>query len=231
MVGASWAELMKHDAISNRFWSRLYSDFAAFQYVLIDADETVLAACNSIPIVWNGQASKLPERGWDWALENGVETFDLGQSPDTLSAIGIQVDPAQRSRGLSVIALKAMRDIAARHGFRALIAPVRPTLKHLYPLTSIDRYITWTNDRGELFDPWLRVHARLGAQLVGPCHGSMHIHGAVAEWAEWTGMAFPESGRYIVPTALEPVEINVEADSGLYVEPNVWMIHPVDTPA
>ncbi len=226
-VSGSWPEFMKHDGVSNRVWNRLYRSFADFQYVLLDADGVVVAACNSLPVVWDGQASSLPERGWDWALESGVEGFDLGSAPNTLSAIGIQVDPAQRSRGLSTIALRAMRDIAARHGFQALIAPVRPTLKHLYPLTSIDRYVTWTNANGELFDPWLRVHARLGARLVGPCHGSMHISGTVAEWADWTGMAFPETGRYIVPTALEPVEIDVEADNGLYVEPNVWMIHPV----
>jgi hypothetical protein len=230
LVSSVWAEFMKHDAVSNRVWNRLYTTFADFQYLLMDADGTPLAACNSIPVVWDGDPNSLPETGWDWALGGGVEAFDSGMTANTLSAIGIQIDPAQRSRGLSTIALKAMKDIAARHGFRALIAPVRPTLKHLYLLTSIDRYVKWTNDKGELFDPWLRVHARLGATLIRPCHQSMHISGTVAEWAEWTGMAFPESGRYIVPTALEPVDIDVEANHGVYVEPNVWMIHPVDTP-
>ncbi len=231
ITDASWPPFMHHDAVAGRLWDRLIADFPAFQFVLLAPDDTILAYANSIPIVWDGDENSLPERGWDWAFEVGAATFDQGIAPNTLSAISIQVDPAQRNRGLSAIALQAMRAIAAHHGFRALIAPVRPTLKHLYPLTSIDRYVTWTKASGELFDPWLRVHARLGAQLVGPCHGSMHISGTVAEWAEWTGMAFPETGRYLVPTALEPVEIDVEADNGLYVEPNVWMIHPVGDPA
>lgn len=41
-------------------------------------------------------------------------------------------------------------------------------------------------------------------------------------------MRFPESGKYVVPGALEPVVIDIESDIGLYIEPNVWMYHPVD---
>jgi hypothetical protein len=41
-------------------------------------------------------------------------------------------------------------------------------------------------------------------------------------------MAFPESGSYVVPEALVTVDIDREADRGLYVEPNVWMHHRLD---
>ena len=40
-------------------------------------------------------------------------------------------------------------------------------------------------------------------------------------------MRFPESGMYIVPGALVPVEIDHDANQGTYVEPNVWMRHPL----
>jgi hypothetical protein len=53
----------------------------------------------------------------------------------------------------------------------------------------------------------------------------MHVPGRVDEWEAWAGLRFPESGRYVVPGALVPVEIDREADRGLYVEPNVWMLH------
>ena len=43
-------------------------------------------------------------------------------------------------------------------------------------------------------------------------------------------MTFPETGAYVVPGALVPVEIDRERDEGLYVEPNVWMIHPAAKP-
>ena len=40
-------------------------------------------------------------------------------------------------------------------------------------------------------------------------------------------MAFPESGEYVVPGALEPIRIDRERDLGLYDEPNIWMRHPI----
>ena len=55
----------------------------------------------------------------------------------------------------------------------------------------------------------------------------MRISGSVAEWEDWTKLVFPESGTYVVPGALVPVEIDRERDEGVYVEPNVWMHHKV----
>ena len=117
------------------------------------------------------------------------------------------------------------------HGFGALIAPVRPSHKSRYPLTPIARYATWTRLDGAPFDPWLRVHARLGARILALAPESMVIPGTVAAWEQWAGMPFPESGTYIVPGALEPITVDREADQALYVEPNVWMVHAVEPAA
>ena len=111
------------------------------------------------------------------------------------------------------------------HGFAHLVAPVRPSWKARYPLVPIARYITWTTEDGLPVDPWLRVHARLGAEIVRPCPRSMTITGTVSEWEGWTSMLFPEGGDYVVPGALELVTIDRETDLGTYVEPNVWMHH------
>ena len=40
-------------------------------------------------------------------------------------------------------------------------------------------------------------------------------------------MASLESGSYLVPGALVPVEMDVGKDRGVYVEPNAWMFHRV----
>ena len=53
----------------------------------------------------------------------------------------------------------------------------------------------------------------------------MVIEGTVAEWEKWTGMRFPETGRYVVPEALDVVDIDLEADAGRYVAAAVWMRH------
>ena len=121
--------------------------------------------------------------------------------------------------------LVEMRRIASEHGFADLVAPVRPTWKPRYPLTPMERYITWQTAEGLPFDPWLRVHARAGAEIVGVCARSMTVPGTIAEWEEWAQLRFPETGDYVVPGALSTVSIDVEADRGLYVEPNVWMRH------
>lgn len=71
----------------------------------------------------------------------------------------------------------------------------------------------------------MRVPAHLGACVVKACPRSMRIPGRVAEWESWTGLSLPDSGRYVVAGALVPVEIDRERDLGLYVEPNVWMLH------
>jgi hypothetical protein len=118
-----------------------------------------------------------------------------------------------------------MGEIARRHGLDDLVAPVRPNMKHAYPLTPIDRFMHWTRGDGLPLDPWLRVHVRLGAEFLAPAPRSMKITGTVEEWETWTGVAMPESGEYLFEDALQPVKIDRERDLGTYFEPNVWMIH------
>lgn len=65
-------------------------------------------------------------------------------------------DTRNRGRGLALRILTAMRDIAGQHGLEHLIAPVRPSWKERYPLTPIERYVTWRRGDGELLDPWMR---------------------------------------------------------------------------
>lgn len=113
---------------------------------------------------------------------------------------------------------------ASDHDLQAVIAPLRPTWKHRYPLVPMSRYATWTRDDGLSVDPWIRSHQRMGAEILAPAGRSMVIF-TVAEWESWTEMAFPESGQYVVPDALGLVEIDRERDRGVYVEENLWLRH------
>ena len=81
---------------------------------------------------------------------------------------------------------------------------MRPNWKERYPLTPIERYAAWTRDDGLPFDPWMRVHARLGAEDPAPGARVAADRRTVAEWEEWTAMAFPESGEYVFPHGLAP---------------------------
>jgi len=83
----------------------------------------------------------------------------------------------------------------------------------------------WRREDGYHYDPWIRTHERLGAEILSPAPKSMTVRGTREEWEEWTDLQFPEDGDYIVPGALVPVHF--EGGRGTYVEPNVWMRHPV----
>jgi hypothetical protein len=229
LVGSIWPremEYIHHDAVCGRHWGALYREFAEFQPVLCNARGVVVAAGFTIPLVWSGRARDLPS-GVDGALERGVRGRATGRAPNALSALLAAVAPGRQGRGLSARVIRAMTVVAARRGLDVLIAPVRPTLKHRYPTTPMRRYVRWRRKDGAPFDPWLRVHWRLGARLLRVAPRSMVVTGTVAEWEEWTAMAFPESGRYVVAGALAPVAIDRRRNRGRYVEPNVWMRHSV----
>ena len=53
----------------------------------------------------------------------------------------------------------------------------------------------------------------------------MFIEGTVPEWEQWTGMALPQTGTYVIPDALDTLDVSYEDDRGTYVEPNPWMQH------
>lgn len=220
-----WDEFMLHDGVADEHFGRLYDWFADYQTALCDAEGEVIARALCVPIYWD-EREPLPDGGWDWALQNSVDTYTKGIQPNAVSAIEITIAPHLKGAGLSSIALKAMRENAQSKGFSKLVAPVRPNMKHLYPLTPMARYITWSHDAtGAPFDSWLRVHWRLGARIMRIAPLSMRITGTIADWEQWTGMRFFESGEHIIKGALNPVMIHLEADEGVYIEPNVWMLH------
>ena len=222
-----WPEYNHHGDILNEHWGKLDEEFRDFQFLLYDEDsDTVLAHGHSIPCAWDGTVEGLPA-GIDGVIANGVRLREEDGEPDTLSALAIEIPPTHQGGGLSRTMIGAMREIAAGHGFANLIAPLRPTWKERYPLTPIERYARWTREDGLPFDPWIRLHVRLGAEILRPEPRSLLITGTVAAWEEWTEMAFPESGGYVFPHGLAPLEVDHEGDRGEYWEPNVWVRHHV----
>ena len=220
-VEDTFAPFLGHGEVALRHWHKLRPDFPELQLVLWDEERDRVV----------GHGRTLPARAAE-ALPGGVDDvletwFGDGErpEPDVLSALVAVVDRGRQGEGLSGFLIRAMADLAREHGFPALIAPVRPTWKDRYPLIPMERYASWRREDGLPFDPWLRLHARLGAELLEVCPASMRIEGSVAEWEEWTGLRFPDDGDYVAPGALVPVR--VAGGHGTYVEPNVWMRHSV----
>lgn len=221
-----WPEYNLHGDDLNQWWGYLDEELADFQFVLYDEEtDEVVAEGHTGPLWWDGSDATLPP-GIDAAIAQVFERRRAGLPVNTLCALAAESPRGGRRRGLAVELLQGMRTLAERHRLTHLVAPVRPSMKELYPLTPIERYVQWRREDGQLLDSWMRVHERLGARVATPLPHSMRITGTVDEWESWTGMAFPESGSYVFPEGLAPVEIDRAADRGSYWEPNVWMVHP-----
>ena len=214
----TFPEFMHHNEPGARWWRFLYDRFPDFQLALLD-DEELLAEGHSLPVPWDGSLDDLPS-GWSEAFERGMTSDEPATA---LSALAISVHPQQQGRGLAARMLEAFRDAARAAGLSDLIAPVRPTWKERYPLIPIERYQEWRREDGTHFDPWLRVHERIGGEIVAPAPESMAMEAPVADWEEWTGMRFPDDGTYVFRGGLAPLE--VRDGIGRHVEPNVWVLH------
>jgi hypothetical protein len=99
-----------------------------------------------------------------------------------LCALVAIVDSRHQGRGLSGLIIGGMARVADQAGLECLIAPVRPTWKERYPLTPLERYMRWKREDGLPFDPWIRLHHRLGAELLALAPRSLDVRGTVAEW-------------------------------------------------
>jgi hypothetical protein len=221
---AAWPEFMLNDPIVNQSWGPAVGDWPDTQLLLLDANDVIAATANTSPLAWDGTDEGLPA-GMDGQFLAAVAGHAAGAPPDTLAAVQIIVDPARRATGLADLMLGAVRGSAVVCGYRAVIACVRPTWKARYPLAPIERYARWTRADGQPFDPWIRLHLRAGGRLARPEPASMRITGTVAEWESWTGMAFPESGEFVMPGGAAVVHIDRDADLGTYHDPNIWVVH------
>jgi hypothetical protein len=218
-----WPEFIFHDPVSNAYIGRVGRCFPEYDVLLLD-EGRVLAGGWGVALRWDGTVEDLPD-GYDGALTRAVDGHERGVVPNTLSFMAAAVRTDAPRRGLATEVLTALRERAVARGLAHVIAPLRPTLKHRYPLTPMETFAGWRREDGLSIDPWVRSHQRMGARLLGPAHRSMVVTGTVAEWESWAEMVFPESGRYVVPDALGLVDIDREQDKGTYVEENLWVQH------
>jgi GNAT superfamily N-acetyltransferase len=227
LAEAGWPRFMRQrDQLGlGAHWPDLFTQWADYQLVVMDGLQT-LAVGHTIPISWDGTVADLPD-SMAAILARAADDTKKNRAPTALSALAALVAPAHRGRGVSTILLRAMHALASTTRLGSLVAPVRPTLKDRYPLAPMEHYVRWTREDGGPIDPWIRTHWRLGAETLRVMPRAMVIVGSVAEWEDWTGMRFPDSGDYVVPGALEPVRIDRDRNEGRYEDPNVWMKHAV----
>jgi hypothetical protein len=220
-----WPEFIFHDAGVAPYRERRVEYFHDWEFYLVTSDERrLIAGCWGVPIQWDESIDDLPG-GFTDSVARSVTEYEAGIQPNTLVLMAAAVRNDEQGKGHAGRVITALKEHTLASGLTRMIAPVRPTSKSQYPLIDIAEFMTWTRDDGLPLDPWLRTHVRLGATLLAPAPVSQTMTGTVAEWEKWTGMAFPATGTYVIPDGLTTLAIDRPTDTGLYVEPNIWLRH------
>jgi predicted GNAT family acetyltransferase len=220
---AAWTGLgfLNYTKASYDHYEMLLQHYADYQLALIDPrNKYVVAAGNCVPLYCE-DFSELPDDGWDWAVRTAAATMD--RKPNMLVGLAISVPRVHRGKGLARQVIKGMGALAEAKGLAGPFIPVRPSAKHLYPEVDIAEYVEWKTDAGAPSDPWLRSHVAMGATVLGPCARSMTVEEPIGFWESWTGRQFDSSGPATIDGCLVPVEMDLDAGIGRYVEPNVWV--------
>ncbi|WP_409497054.1 Long-chain-fatty-acid--CoA ligase [Amycolatopsis sp. cmx-11-12] len=205
---------------------RFLRHWARYFLIALDDDGVPIARALSVPLSYPAEdREELPEHGWDEAIQWAAQDLMDGRAPDTLCALEVVVAPKMRGTGLSTPMLKALKARAAETGLKRLIVSVRPIGKEAEPDVPMEEYAVRRREDGLFADRWLRTHERLGARMIKVCPFAVTISGSIEDWRRWTGVKLAD-GDNVIPGGIAPVHANVERDCGVYVEANVWMVHP-----
>jgi GNAT superfamily N-acetyltransferase len=102
------------------------------------------------------RATRYPPRGTESSRPSRTEGIDAvvearvaedAPVPNVLCALQILIAPEYRGQGLSRRMIERMAEIGRDHGLDTL------------------SYLSWRRQDGTHFDPWLRTHERLGADI------------------------------------------------------------------
>ena len=207
-----------------KYIARIRTSFPQLNVMLLDEGGTAVATGWAVPIAWSDEVEDLPTSFSD-VLRRALESHDSGYKATTLVICAGVVHPDRKGTGAARQLLEALIAAGQNCDLTRVVAPVRPTRKHVYPLFSITDYAAWVRPDGLPFDPWLRLHVRSGARIIALLPAAQTMTGTVKEWEDWAGMSLPASGEYIIPQGMSPLSINLAANTGTYVEPNIWVQH------
>jgi GNAT superfamily N-acetyltransferase len=218
-----WPEFIFHDPLPKQYIARADEFFREFS-ILVLHEGRVAAGGWGVPFAWDGTLDGLPE-GYRTALAVSVQDREAHRRVTAFSFMAAAVAKEFDKQGLARRVLDALISRASAAGLENVVAPVRPTWKHRYPQVAMSEYMTWTRADGLSIDPWIRTHQRTGARILKPAPNSVVIEGSLAEWEEWAQMPFPASGSFVVPDALNLVEVDHKRDLAVYREENLWVQH------
>ena len=177
-----------------------------------------------IKFFWNKKLELLPDEGWDWLIQKGISDYESSIKPNCLGGLQIGISKKYQNQGYSKKIINLAKELSKKNNFLYFIIPIRPTYKYKYPLIEMEKYINWNKDK-KIYDPWIRIHKNCGAEIIKICKKSMTFTGTIKEWEEWSGLDLIESGNYIIEGTLNPVQIDIEKNYGIYYDENIWIYY------
>lgn len=222
----SWPTYFDGDPVLAELWPRLNTVFPAFQFGLMASTDRLAAVGNAVPLRWSGEIEELPA-GWSAGLRQAFELQESGGEPDTMLILTALVDSPFAGRGLSGSVLRSAKSLAQSAGLERVVVVVRPTAKIHHPEVDFGAWCAARRPDGQLEDPWLRVHERIGGQVLHVCPRSQEIVGSLEDWRRWTGSTLDLDGTVMLPGTLQPAVVQATTNSVRYDEPGVWVRHTV----
>lgn len=225
LFAGGWPAFIDSDHVAGDALPRIRELFADWELAVLDpATGELVAAGWAVPLRWGGEASFLPA-GYSDSLTRALRDHDDAAAVDTAVICAVQVRPDRGGTGVATRLLGGLVDTAAARGLTRVIAPLRPTSKHRHPNTTIQQYAQWTRPDGTAYDGWLRTHLAMGARVIATAPASQVFTAPVDSWRQWTDLALPRSGDYLVPAALAPLVVDLGSGVGRLTEPCIWVQH------
>ena len=206
-------------------YDALLKRFPEYRLCMIELESGEMVATGMCVPLHVPDDTVLPREGWDWIVDTAIAQG--GSNANTLGALSISVPEQHRHKGFARDMINAMRALAAMKNLSRVIAPVRPSAKCQHPFVPMQQYVGWQDERGRVFDPWLRSHVAVGGNIVGVCDRSMVVEQPIEFWKPWTRSNLDREGGVPFDGALAPLDVDLSAGVGRYVEPNVWVTHRV----
>ena len=221
-ISKAFPQIILESQVIKKNWPKLENYFPEYQLFLISKNGQLIGFINAIPFQFQDSLNELPENGWDWMFEKGITDFENNIEPNYLGGLQVIVRSEYQKLGYSKQILNHVKNNFRSSNFLNLVIPIRPIKKHEFPKMPMLTYLS-LKYKDEIYDPWIRTHLNGGAQLIKICKRSMTMKGNIEFWETMLNRKINKSGKYQLKGALELITIDLENNTGEYVEPNIWI--------
>ncbi len=127
-------------------------------------------------IFWNQSYSGLPD-GWQGAVRKSYENTIQKSNKNTLVGLFVRVEKKFQQHGWAEKIICIMKELVRKDGYKSLIIPLRLPKRYELPYAKMPyaKFIALKRKDGQYLDYWLRLHTRLGGDVIGVSPNS-HQH-------------------------------------------------------